>query len=50
MNGYSPTWHNLASRISISRDKCLGANDERAWDMFRRLVMDDISCGDQGAI
>ncbi|KAJ7750763.1 hypothetical protein B0H14DRAFT_2981816 [Mycena olivaceomarginata] len=47
MNGYSPTWHNLASHISISRDKCLGANDERAWDMFRRLVMDDISCGDQ---
>ncbi|KAJ7208651.1 hypothetical protein GGX14DRAFT_521572 [Mycena pura] len=47
MDGYSPTWRSLAPTVRIAREGCLGDDGERAWDMFRRLVMEDLDCGDR---
>ncbi|KAF7288869.1 hypothetical protein MIND_01402700 [Mycena indigotica] len=46
MDGYSASWMNLAERIHIT-PACLGNHTEAAWAMFRRLVMNDLACGDQ---
>ncbi|KAJ7206393.1 hypothetical protein GGX14DRAFT_643568 [Mycena pura] len=50
MDRYSPTWRSLAPAVRMARDECLGADGERAWDTFRRLVMEDLECGDHGAL
>ncbi|KAJ7193207.1 hypothetical protein GGX14DRAFT_405642 [Mycena pura] len=40
-------WRNLGPAVQIARDECLGADGERVWDTFRRLVMEDLEYGDQ---
>ncbi|KAJ7187677.1 hypothetical protein GGX14DRAFT_610573 [Mycena pura] len=46
MDGYSASFKRLAEDTVIKRGECIGRDSERAWDMFRRLLKDDISCGD----
>ncbi|KAJ7674031.1 hypothetical protein DFH06DRAFT_1173818 [Mycena polygramma] len=46
MDGYTPNFRTLASRIDIKRGDCIGDDAEPAWDMFRRLLKGNIACGD----
>jgi len=46
MDGYSASFRRPAKDTVIKRGECIGRDSERAWDMFRRLLKDDISCGD----
>jgi hypothetical protein len=36
----------LAFSTVIARSKCFGDEMELAWDMFLRVVKEDIACGD----
>jgi hypothetical protein len=46
MDGYSTSFAHLAFSTVIARSKCFGDEMELAWDMFLRVVKEDIACGD----
>ncbi|KAJ7438083.1 hypothetical protein B0H11DRAFT_2105600 [Mycena galericulata] len=46
MDGYTPNYHALAAKTVINRADCIREGAETAWDMFRRLLKDKPSCGD----
>ncbi|KAJ7646076.1 hypothetical protein DFH06DRAFT_1211076 [Mycena polygramma] len=46
MDGYSDSYARLAQSTVMSRSECIGNEMERAWDMFLRVVKDNLACGD----
>ncbi|KAJ7474887.1 hypothetical protein FB451DRAFT_1397765 [Mycena latifolia] len=46
MDGYSPSFHALPAKTVLKRGECIGEETELAWDMFRRLLKDSPTCGD----
>ncbi|KAJ7733077.1 hypothetical protein DFH07DRAFT_846063 [Mycena maculata] len=46
MDGYSASFHQFAAKATINRAECLGREAEPAWAVFRRLLKDSPSCGD----
>jgi len=46
LNGYAADYRDLPQDAVINRAECLGEKVEPAWDLFRRLLVDKPSCGD----
>ncbi|KAJ6586004.1 hypothetical protein B0H19DRAFT_1250747 [Mycena capillaripes] len=46
MDGYSASFAHLASSTAIARSECIGDEMELAWDVFLRVVKENIACGD----
>ncbi|KAJ7042165.1 hypothetical protein C8F04DRAFT_1295066, partial [Mycena alexandri] len=46
MDGYSPNFHTLPKKVDIKLSECIGEEAEFAWDMFRRVLKESPTCGD----
>ncbi|KAJ7708167.1 hypothetical protein B0H17DRAFT_1325114 [Mycena rosella] len=46
MDGYNPSFRSSLPQSVLQRDECIGKDEESAWDMFRRLLKESPSCGD----